>query len=207
MKIKQLLFLMLFLLAKPCLAQDAYIGEIRAFCFNFPTRNWLRCEGQLLSIQQNSALFAILGTTYGGNGQTNFALPDLRNRVAVGAVQGNGTTNYSLGIQSGTESIMLSSANLPAHSHTANLKVSSAAAITSTPIATSSLAVSKQVVNTLDRTVLKYAPPTTTTISNPIKAVSTSDFGSSTPTAVATTQPVLASLYAICVYGIFPPHP
>ncbi len=89
-----------------------YIGEIRPFAFNFPPRGWAQCNGQLLPINQNQALFSILGTTYGGNGTTTFALPDLRSRAPVH--WGAGVT---LGQTGGAESIALTTATMPAHAH------------------------------------------------------------------------------------------
>lgn len=93
------------------------IGEIRMFAGNFAPRGWAFCQGQILSIAQNTALFSILGTTYGGNGQTTFALPDLRGRVAVSQGQGPGLSPYTLGQQAGVEIVTLLSTNMPAHTH------------------------------------------------------------------------------------------
>lgn len=99
-----------------------FIGEIMLSGFNFETRGYAFCNGQLISIQQNTALFALLGTTYGGNGQTTFGLPDLRGRVAMHFGQGGpGLTNYTLGQSSGTETNTLTISNLPAHTHTITL--------------------------------------------------------------------------------------
>ena len=98
-------------------AQEGFIGEIRMFAGNFPPRYWAFCEGQLLPINQNQALFSILGTQYGGNGTTNFALPDLRGRVAVHPGQGNGLTPIAAGQQVGTQSNTLTNAQLPPHTH------------------------------------------------------------------------------------------
>ena len=83
---------------------DPFIGEIGIFAFNFAPRNWAECNGQLLSIATNSALFSLLGTQYGGNGQTTFALPDLRSRVPIHYGQGPGLSNYSIGQNGGVES-------------------------------------------------------------------------------------------------------
>src|SRR3954468_23228168 len=96
---------------------EPFLGEIRMFGGNFAPRGWAFCNGQILSIAQNTALFSLLGTTYGGNGQTTFGLPDLRGRVAVSAGQGPGLSNYSLGELAGSESVTLTSANMPAHNH------------------------------------------------------------------------------------------
>src|SRR4051812_113885 len=94
-----------------------FLGEIRMVGFNFAPRGWALCNGQILSIAQNTALFSILGTTYGGNGQTTFALPDLRGRVPVSAGQGPGLSSYDLGQVTGSENVTLTVQQLPAHSH------------------------------------------------------------------------------------------
>lgn len=91
-----------------------FLGEIVMFAGNFAPRGWAFCSGQIMSIAQNTALFSILGTTYGGNGQTTFALPDLRSRVPIHAGQGPGLSNYSLGQVGGSESNTLVNSNLPA---------------------------------------------------------------------------------------------
>src|ERR1700724_3809509 len=96
-----------------------FVAEIRMFPFNFAPQGWAFCAGQILSISQNTALFSILGTTYGGNGTTNFALPDLRGRVAIHFGLGAGLSPYSLGETGGSETVTLLASNLPAHSHAA----------------------------------------------------------------------------------------
>ncbi|MDB5936614.1 MAG: phage Tail Collar domain protein [Massilia sp.] len=116
---------------------DMFIGTIMPVAFNFAPVGWALCNGQILSIAENSALFSLLGTQYGGNGTTNFALPDLRGRVAVGQGQGQGITLVEMGEISGTNSSTvtlngagtgtLSTANLPAHSHAATFTGSGAA--------------------------------------------------------------------------------
>lgn len=97
---------------------EPYIGEIRAIAFNYAPRGWALCNGQTLPINQNQALFSLLGVTYGGDGVTNFKLPDLRSRVPIGQGQGPGLTSYSLGQAGGAESVALTQAQLPAHVHT-----------------------------------------------------------------------------------------
>lgn len=99
---------------------DPYIGEIRLFAGNFAPTGWALCDGQLLPIAQNAALFSILGTTYGGNGQTNFALPDLRGRVPMHPGQGPGLSPRTLGEIGGDESVTLLANQMPAHSHALN---------------------------------------------------------------------------------------
>src|SRR5437899_12703586 len=97
-----------------------FIGEIVMFAGNFAPRGWAFCNGQILSIAQNTALFSILGTTYGGNGQTTFALPDLRGRVPMHPGQGPGLTNHTLGEVAGSETTTLLSSNMPQHTHALN---------------------------------------------------------------------------------------
>ena len=97
-----------------------FIGEIRSFGFNFAPRGWAMCNGQLLSISQNAALFSLLGTIYGGNGTTNFALPDLRGRFGLHLGQGPGLSNYPQGQAGGSESIALTTGQIPAHNHPVN---------------------------------------------------------------------------------------
>ena len=94
-----------------------FLGQISIYGFDFAPRNWAFCNGQILSIAQNTALFSLLGTTYGGNGQTTFALPNLQGRVALHWGQGPGLSNYSLGQQAGSESVTLLSTQIPQHTH------------------------------------------------------------------------------------------
>jgi microcystin-dependent protein len=96
---------------------EGTIGEIRMFAGNFNPRNWAFCSNQILPIAQNTALFSILGTTYGGNGQTTFALPDFRGRTAIGTGQGPGLSNMTLGQLGGTENVTLTTNTMPAHTH------------------------------------------------------------------------------------------
>ena len=95
-----------------------FLGQIQLFPYNFAPRGWAFCSGQTLSIAQNTALFSLLGTTYGGNGQTTFALPDLRGRVPISSGQGPGLSSYDLGQVGGTETDTLTINNLPSHQHT-----------------------------------------------------------------------------------------
>lgn len=94
-----------------------FIGEIRMFGGNFAPRAWAFCDGQLLSISTNQALFALFGTNFGGDGETNFALPDLRGRIPIHRGQGPGLSNRQLGQKSGAETVALTAANAPSHTH------------------------------------------------------------------------------------------
>lgn len=99
---------------------EAFTGEIRAFGFNFAPRSWAMCNGQLLPITQNEALFSLLGTFYGGDGRTNFQLPDLRSRAPLHAGQGPGLSGYTIGQFGGVETVTLNQSQMPSHSHTPN---------------------------------------------------------------------------------------
>ena len=96
---------------------EGTIAEIRMFAGTFAPRNWLFCNGQTMSIAQNTAMFSLLGTTYGGNGQTTFGIPDFRGRVAVGTGTGPGLPNIQLGQIAGTPTVTLLTTNMPAHNH------------------------------------------------------------------------------------------
>jgi len=96
---------------------DPFVAEIRIFPFNFAPRGWSWCDGQLLPLSQNTALFSLLGTTYGGNGQTTFALPDLRGRAPVHVGQGPGLSQYDLGQVGGVENVTLIATEMPPHTH------------------------------------------------------------------------------------------
>ena len=99
---------------------EPFLAEIRIFPYNFAPRGWAFCQGQLLAISQNTALFSLLGTTYGGNGITTFGLPDLRGRVGVHVGQGPGLSPYDLGQVGGTETVTLTAAQIAPHPHPAN---------------------------------------------------------------------------------------
>jgi microcystin-dependent protein len=99
---------------------EPYLGEIRMFGFNFAPQGWAMCNGQLLPINQNTALFSLLGTSYGGNGSTTFALPDLRGRVAIQQGSGVGLTPYVIGEVGGSENVTLTAQQMPGHNHMVN---------------------------------------------------------------------------------------
>lgn len=102
-------------------ASEPFLGQIAFVPYNFVPKNWAACNGQLLSISQNQALFSLLGTQYGGNGTTNFALPDMRGRMLVHEGQApGGPTTYTMGQTGGAESVTLLVTQMPAHSHTVN---------------------------------------------------------------------------------------
>src|SRR5215204_3531151 len=96
---------------------DPFVAEIRIFPFNFAPKGWAWCDGQLLPLSQNTALFSLLGTTYGGNGKSNFALPDLQGRAPMHPGQGPGLSLHDLGEIGGSETVTLLDSEIPAHNH------------------------------------------------------------------------------------------
>lgn len=173
---------------------EEFIGIIKMFAGNFAPRGWALCNGQILSIAQNTALFSILGTTYGGNGQTTFALPDLRGREAIGTGQGPGLSNIILGQVGGVENVTLITNQIPAHNHALN-------------------------VNDGDATVHK--PTSATVIAAPVdvNGDGVNDYLSTTPNVALSPNsigltggnlphenrvPYLGVSYIICLEGIFP---
>lgn len=103
---------------------DPFVAEIRIFPFNFAPRGWAFCDGQLLPLSQNTALFSLLGTTYGGNGQSNFALPDLQGRAPMQPGQGPGLSLHDLGETGGSETVSLLESEMPTHAHFVNASLS-----------------------------------------------------------------------------------
>lgn len=110
---------------------DPFVAEIRIFPFNFAPKGWAWCNGQLLPISQNTALFSLLGTTYGGDGKSTFALPDMQGNAPIHAGQGQGLSEYDLGQMGGSETVTLLQTEMPAHSH--SLSASTEAGDTNLP--------------------------------------------------------------------------
>jgi len=173
---------------------DFYLGQIFMFAGNFAPRFSAFCDGQILSISTNTALFSLLGTTYGGNGVTTFALPDLRGRVPMGAGSGPGLTPRTLGERSGAETITLTVNQLPSHTHTATLNVSTAAATATSP--------SGNVLAAAEREV--YAP-SASMVAASASAVTVQAAGGGQPVSVM--QPYLVISFCIATQGIFPSRP
>lgn len=183
---------------------EEFIGVVKLFAGTFAPRGWQLCNGQLVGVAQNQALFAILGTNYGGNGQTTFGLPDLRGRVAVGWGQGAGLSNYAIGQVSGTEQVSILQSNMPAHTHTAtstlSLKASDVAATVGTPVSGSALAAGKD-INT-DAVSMYTSTAPTIPLAGGTVATTNALTGGNLPISIL--QPTLALTYIICVEGIFP---
>jgi len=180
------------------------MGIVKIFAGNFAPRGFMFCNGQLIGIAQNSALFALLGTTYGGNGQTTFGLPDLRGRAPIGWGQGPGLSNYTLGESSGTESTSILISNMPAHNHVATstlaLNASDAAATVGTPASGNALGAGKD-VNTDPVSMYTTSAPNIPLAGGSVTTTVGLNGGSQ---PISILQPILAMSYIICVEGIFP---
>lgn len=175
-----LLFISSFSLQSSQAQQEGFIGEIKMFAGNFAPRTWAFCEGQLLPIAQNTALFSILGTTYGGDGRTTFGLPDLRGRAPIGPGNGPGLSSYRLGQKGGAETFTLTTANMPMHAHSIPTFAVDPNATTFTQ------------GNTAVMTLGNAATG----------AINSANMGGNQP--VNHVQPYLAIHYIICVQGTFP---
>ncbi len=175
----------------PAVAQsEPFIGQIMCAGYSFAPRGWALLDGQLLPISQNTALFSLLGTQFGGNGQTTFGLPDMRGRALIGVGQGPGLSPHDVGEMSGSENTTLLTSNLPPHAHTVAPLGSSNDATSISPAG--KVAASKA------RTTL-YADPTNLTTMAPAQ---TSVVGSGVP--VNNMQPYLAVNCYIALQGIYP---
>jgi microcystin-dependent protein len=182
---------------------DGIMATITCFAGDFAPKNWAFCNGQLISIAQNQALYSLLGTTYGGDGNSTFALPDLRGRRPVSAGQGSGFSNYNLGQQVGAEGIVLNVNNLPKHDHSGTVILQIDADSSEGSVTRS--------VNTYPALLTNgYAPPPVPPPNPPIQmlspkyAATIAAVGSEQPIPVPVLMPYLVVNYVICMYGIFP---
>jgi microcystin-dependent protein len=171
---------------------DPFVAEIRIFPFNFAPKGWARCDGQLLPLSQNTALFSLLGTTYGGDGKSTFALPDLQGSAPMHPGQGPGLSLHDLGETGGSETVTLLESEIPAHSH--SMLAATATATKSIPAGNSLSRVSG---------ATPYAPPP----GDPLVTMS--------DTALAPAggdqphnnmQPYLTFYFNIALQGVFPPR-
>mgnify|MGYP000617676986 CR=1 FL=1 len=173
---------------------DQFVAEIRIFPFNFAPRGWAQCNGQLIPISQNTALFSLLGTTYGGNGTTNFALPNLMGRVPIQPGQGAGLAQRSLGEEIGQESVTLLQSEVPFHTHSlmGNATPSDTPRVENNTVARSAAGTSSFQTNTSANLV-------------PMAAQTLPPAGGSLPHT--NMMPYLVVNFCIAMQGIFPPRP
>ncbi len=180
------------------MSTEPFIGEIKIFGFDFAPRFYANCMGQIMAISQNTALFSLLGTTYGGNGQTTFALPDLRGRMPIGQGQGPGLPIYSMGELGGTTNVTLLSNNMPIHNHAAtgiNVRIPVTAA------SEDSSATNNYIGNAVNDT-FGPAASATNSLGAPVVSGSTALAGGSQPFSIL--NPYLTINYSIALQGIFP---
>ncbi|NQY30112.1 MAG: phage tail protein [Flavobacteriaceae bacterium] len=180
---------------------EPLIGEIIMFGGNFAPRSWAFCDGQLLAISQNTALFSILGTTYGGDGRTTFGLPDLRGRVAIHPGNGPGLTSRRLGEKGGREKVTLTTAQMPAHKHVGAVKVSSADSDTSVATANASIGTPGAPVGRVFTGTLGFNSATPNILLNPDSVETANTGGGQSHDNI---QPFQAVNYIIALQGIFP---
>lgn len=169
---------------------DPFVAEIRIFPFNFAPRGWAWCDGQLLPLSQNTALFSLLGTTYGGNGKSNFALPDLQGRAPMHPGQGPGLSLHDLGEAGGSETVTLLESEIPSHAHAVR--------------ASQADGLSRQPAAELPATGIgigQYAAPTGLTQLAP---QSLTAVGGDQPHN--NMQPYLTFYFCIALQGVFPPR-
>ncbi len=176
----------------PAQASEPFIGQIQIFGFNFPPRGWAHCNGQILPISNNTALFALLGTTFGGDGRVTFGLPDLRGRVAVHVGNGPGLPPVTWGQRAGTPTVVLNVTNLPSHNHSATVHASSLQGREQGPDGN---------VLADDRRETQYSasPPDVTMDS---AMVTVGNTGGGQPFSIM--QPYLGLHHSIALVGIFP---
>lgn len=176
---------------------EGVIGYVTGFAGNFAPKNWAYCAGQIMPIAQNTALFSILGTVYGGNGTTTFGLPDLRSRDVIGVGQGPGLTPRSLGEQSGAETVLMTQNTMPAHIHPVSLTLTPAAngtANATTPF--NDVYASPPAGQTV------YGPDGSANMQPYPALITTGSTGGTQPFPIM--HPVLAINYIICLYGVYP---
>jgi len=174
---------------------DPFIGQIIMFGGNFAPRGWAFCDGQLLPIAQNSALFSILGTIYGGDGRTTFALPEMRGRVAMHEGNGPGLGTRVLGQRGGAQTTTLNTTNLPSHNHTATMRAESAAGSTGNPTG--------NLLGVITTGANIYAPPVPATeVSMSSDSIVVNNTGGNQ--AFGNEQPYTVVNYIIALVGTFP---
>ena len=183
---------------------DEYIGIIKIFAGTFAPKGWMLCQGQLLQISSNSALFSILGNSYGGDGRTTFALPNLGGMIPLGTGTSKAGTKYDVADAGGTETTTLAIANIPAHAHGVKIFVSSSNATYGQPTATSVLAA---IGKPQGRDFESFFGYTDATPDVQMSAAMATDETVGAGAPVPNMQPFMAMNYIICIQGIYPQRP
>ncbi len=171
---------------------DPFVAEIRIFPFNYAPKGWAWCTGQLIPLSQNTALFALLGLTYGGDGKSNFALPDLQGRAPMHPGQGPGLSLHDLGETGGSRTVTLQETEIPNHTHT--LQFANATATSTMPLTSAALAKSPQ------ENASVYTNLTTSLVSSANLAPAGGDQPHNN------MQPYLTFNFCIALQGVFPPR-
>lgn len=180
--------------AAPATAQDYFLGQMIEVGNGYCPRSFVETNGQILSIAQNTALFSLLGTTYGGNGQTTFALPDLRGRMAISVGQGPGLSNYSLGQVAGSETTTIGVSNLPPHIHTGSIETAPTAG-------NDNKSFRNAFAVTTDN---QYATGTNLDLTMNSETITVQKAGGAATSLAPTVAPFLVTRYCIATSGIFP---
>lgn len=175
---------------------EGMLAEVRMFGGNFAPRSWALCQGQLLSINSNQALFSIIGTIYGGDGRTTFALPDLRGRMPIGPGNGPGLSSYREGQKGGVEYVILNTTQIPSHTHTGSGKVK----VTLTP-GNSNNPNAKNFATTGTDLIFNAAATNLSMAANNVKVTVGNSGGNLDHTNMA---PYIVLNYIICLQGVFP---
>jgi microcystin-dependent protein len=171
---------------------DPFVAEIRIFPFNFAPKGWAWCDGQLLPLSQNTALFSLLGTTYGGNGKSNFALPDLQGRAPMHPGQGPGLSLHDLGETGGSETVTLLESEIPSHSHAVLAQINPANLAAPSPA----------------RSLARTSPGTayTTSIASNVMMAPEMLAPAGGDQPHNNLQPYLTFYFCIALQGVFPPR-
>ena len=175
-----------------------FIGQIQPFAFNFAPRSWALCNGQLLAISQNTALFSLLGTTYGGDGRVTFALPNLQGRVPMHYGTSPGNSTYALGEEGGVQNVILDLTQMPSHRH--SFSGTTAAADSKRPVAGSAYATTTTAASVSPGD--NFYAPTANPVVTAINPNTLATAGGNQPHT--NLQPCLTISWCICMFGIFP---
>ena len=172
---------------------EPFVGQIQPFGFDFPPKGWALCNGQIMSIAQNTALFSLLGTIYGGDGQVTFALPDLRGRSMIHHGQGAGLSNYVIGQRAGSETVTLLASQIPSHNHAVVFKLGNG-------LANSSTGAGNKLAGNTGGTSIYNSGTANDNLANDV--IGQSNVGGGQPHTIL--SPYLAISVCIALQGIFP---